>query len=105
MFKSLPNRFATYLTSCLINKNTLLATSLGSGDASLSTITLCNQDVRDIILIHPTFCKIGISFTFMNYGEGLRLAIMSNPELFKNPEFIVNEFNKKVSLIQWLYFT
>ncbi len=96
-FKSFPNRFAAYLTRCLVNKNTLLATSLGTGDASLSTVTLCSQNVREILFVHPTVCRVGISFSIINYGESMRLAVMSDPELFSNPEFIVKEFNKKVS--------
>ncbi len=96
-FKSLPNRFAAFLTRCLVNKNTLLATSLGTGDTSLSTVTLCNQNVREIIFVHPTVCRLGISFSVINYGESIRLAIMSDSKLFSNPEFIVNEFNKKVN--------
>ncbi len=33
----------------------------------------------------------------MNYGEDVRLAIMIDPDIYKSPEFIVTEFNNKVS--------
>ena len=96
VFKSVPNRFAAFLTRCLVNKNTLVATSLGTGDASLNTASLCNHNVRSIIFINPTFCKIGISFSIVTYGEEVRLAITTDSEMFINPEFIITEFNKKV---------
>lgn len=101
LFKSLPNRVAAFLSRCLINKSSFLATSLGTGDASLSTVFLCSQNVKRMIIIHPTLCNIGISFSFMNYGEDVRLAIMVDPEIIKNPELIVNEFNKKVGFLTY----
>lgn len=106
VFKSVPNRFAAFLTRCFVNKNTLVATSMGAGEASLNTALLCNHNVRNIIFINPTFCKIGISFSVMTYGEEVRLAITTDSDLITNPEFIINEFNEKVniyknSIIRW----
>ena len=97
VFKALPNRLAAYLVRRLVDKSTFLATSMGTGDASLSTVFLCGQNVRQMIVIHPTICHVGISFSVMNYGEDVRLAIMIDPDIYKSPEFIVTEFNNKVS--------
>jgi hypothetical protein len=96
MFKMLPNGLAAWITRKVINKNTVVAATLGAGDSSLSTVTLCNQNVRELIFLYPTVCDLALSFSILTYGEEVRLALITDNSVIKNPQFIVREFNKQV---------
>ena len=96
VFKMFPNRLAAYLAKKFVNNNTLIAATLGAGDASLSTVTLCNKNVKDIIFFYPTVCNVGISFSIITYGDEIRMALTIDSDIIEKPEFILEEFINQV---------
>lgn len=98
VFKALPHSLANYLVKYLVNKNSVMAASLGAGDASLATASLCNRNVRNLFFIWPTVCQMAASFTFATYGDEARLVLLADPDVLSNPDFIVNEFIKQVKI-------
>lgn len=96
VFNALPHWLAVHLIRRLINKNTIIASTLGAGDSTLSTVSLCNKNVRNILFIYPTLCKISISFSIITYGDEVRLCLLADSDIIKNPDQITKEFIKQV---------
>jgi hypothetical protein len=101
VFNALPHCLAVRLIRFLVNKNTLIASTLGAGDTSLSTVSLCNKNVRNMLFVYPTMCKIAISFSIITYGDEVRLCILSDSDIIKNPDQITDEFIKQVIMIYY----
>lgn len=102
LFNLLPNSMAFRLVRNLVNKNTFVASTLGAGDASLATVSLCNRNVKNIIYFYPTVCDISTSYSIMTYGDEVRLSLITDTDVITNPKFIIKEFNKQVNF--FVYF-
>jgi hypothetical protein len=100
VFNALPHWLAVRLIRYLVNKNTLIASTLGAGDNTLSTVSLCNKNVRNILFVYPTLCKLSISFSIITYGDEVRLTLLADSDIIKHPEQITQEFNKQVRLLK-----
>lgn len=103
LFNLLPNSMAFYLIKKLFDKNTFLASTLGAGDSSLATVSLCNRNVRNIIYFYPTVCNVSTSVSIVTYGDEVRLSLMADSDIITNPEFITTEFIKQVIFRIYLF--
>lgn len=95
-FYFLPNRAAFSLIKHILNKSTYTASTLGAGDASLSTLSLCNRNVRSLIYFNPAICNLSLSFSIVTYGDEIRLGLQADSNVITNPELITTEFIKQV---------
>ena len=98
LFNFFPSSIAFYLIKYLINKNTFIASTLGAGDSSLQTVSLCNRNVKNIIYFYPTACNISISFSVITYGDEVRLSLMADSNIITKPKLITREFIKQVKM-------
>jgi hypothetical protein len=96
LFNFFPNSIAFCLIKHLINKNTFIASTLGAGDSTLQTVSLCNRNVKNIIYFYPTACNISISFSVITYGDEVRLSLMADSNIITKPKLITREFIKQV---------
>ena len=96
LFFWLPNKLAFRLCSSVLDKNSIIASTLGAGDSSLSTVSVCNQNVKSIIFFYPSVANVSLSFSLITYGEEVRLALVADSNIITNPEIITSEFNKQV---------
>lgn len=99
MFYLLPNRLAYKLCALVLDKNSLIASTLGAGDASLSTVSVCNRNVKSIIYFYPSVSRVSISFSIMTYGDEVRLALVADSRIISCPEVITKEFNKQLTIL------
>ncbi len=98
MFFVLPNQLAYRLCASVFDKNTIIASTLGAGDASLSTVSVCNRSVKSIIYFYPCVASVPISFSVMTYGDEVRMTLVADSNIITNPELITNEFNTQVCI-------
>jgi hypothetical protein len=103
LFFVLPDQMAYRLCASVFDKNTIIASTLGAGDANLSTVSVCNRSVKSIIYFYPCVANVPISFSIMTYGDEVRLALVADTNIITKPELITTEFNNQVSTILFLY--
>ncbi|CAF0753136.1 unnamed protein product [Brachionus calyciflorus] len=96
LFYLLPNRLAYRLVENALGKNTFLASTLGAGDSSLSTLSLCNRNVKGLIYFNPSISNVKINFAIVTYGDEVRLSLQADSNVISNPELITNEFIKQL---------
>jgi hypothetical protein len=97
LFNFLPSNFAFRLVKNFLNKSSFVVSTLGAGDESLSTLSLCNRNIRNIIYVYPNVCNVAISFSIITYGDEVRLSLVTNNDIIPHPNLIVNEFKKQVN--------
>jgi hypothetical protein len=96
LFNLLPNSVAFGLMRNFINKNTVVASTLGAGDSSLANATICNRNVKHVIYFYPPICDIAISFSIVTYGEEVRLSLIADSSVITHPKLITQEFIRQV---------
>lgn len=101
-FKIFPNRLAFKWIRSFLNENSCVITSLGAGDASLATVSICNQSVKNIIYFYPTIANAAMSFSIMTYGDEVRLGFVADTGVISHPEFITTQFIKQVNIKKYL---
>ena len=93
----MPNKVAFALIKNFINKNTMVASTLGAADlSSFANATLCNRNVKNIIYFYPPVCDISISVSVVTYGEEVRMSLVADSNVITHPKLITNEFIKQV---------
>ena len=105
LFNLLPNKMAFSIIKNFINKNTIVASTLGAGDASLATASLCNRNVKNIIYFYPPICDLSISFSIVTYGEEVRMSLVADSNIITHPKLITAEFIRQVINFIISYYT
>jgi hypothetical protein len=97
LFNLLPSNLAFRLVKSFLNKTSFVVSTLGVGDESLSTLSLCNRNIKSIIYAYPNVCNVAISFSIITYGDEVRLSLVTNNDIIPQPNLIVSEFKKQVN--------
>ncbi len=96
LFNTLPNRPAFRLVENILNKNTIIASTLGAGDSSLSTVSICNRNVKNLLFFYPNIGNICVNFSIITYGDEVRLCLVADSNIISQPDLITSEFIKQV---------
>jgi hypothetical protein len=96
LFYVLPSRMAYGLCASVLDKSTVVASTLGAGDANLSTVSVCNRSVKSIIFFYPCVASVPVSVSIMTYGDEVRLALLADATIITKPSLITDEFIKQV---------
>lgn len=97
LFSLLPTSVAFRLTKRVLDKSTCVVSTLGAGDgSSLATVSVLNQNVKNLIHFYPTVSNVPLSFSITTYADEVRLCLLVDPNVITNPDFITNQFIKKV---------
>lgn len=96
LFYLLPNRMAFWLIEHVLNRNTFQGSTLGAGDVTLSTLSVCNRNLKGLIYFNPVISNIKISFAVVTYGDEIRLSLQADSGIISQPDLITSEFIKQV---------
>ncbi|RNA42374.1 Diacylglycerol O-acyltransferase Rv1760-like protein [Brachionus plicatilis] len=96
LFYLLPNRVAFWLVERVLNRSTFQGSTLGAGDSTLSTLSICNRNLKGLIYFNPVISNIKISFAIVTYGDEVRLSLQADTGIISNPDLITSEFIKQL---------
>ena len=96
LFYLLPNRIAFWLADHVLDRNSFQGSTLGAGDATLSTLSVCNRNLKGLIYFNPVISNIKISFAIVTYGDEVRLSLQADSGIISHPDLITSEFIKQV---------
>lgn len=59
-------------------------------------MSICNRDVRSLICLNPSIGRQCVNFCVTTYADEIRLAVVVDPNLIPNPQFLTDCFHEQV---------
>ena len=87
------------------NASLWLTTLAADSSTTLTTMSICNRNVRSIICLNPSTSTHNISFCVTSYADEIRLGVSVDPSLIPNSQFFIECFNQQVRKLirEYLY--
>ena len=79
------------------NSAVWLTTIAAGSSTALSTMSICNRDVRSFVCLNPSMGTSCINFCVTCYADEVRLSVVADPQLVPHPEFFTECFNQQVN--------
>lgn len=103
-YNLLPQSLASMLMHTIYSKNSLMISSLGAGNANLSSVSITNKIVKSILFFQPAVSDVALSCSVVTYGEETRLCVVADSEVMIKPEILTREFVAQVGFLKSLFF-
>ena len=85
------------------NSAVWLTTIAAGSSTALSTMSICNRDVRSFVCLNPSTGTSCINFCVTCYSDEVRLTVVVDPNLVPHPEFFTECFNQQVhERVSWM---